>query len=458
MSTTPPPNPVDLDNLLNNMSELDPLAADLAKRTKTWLVSTGVTPLVAGIIGGSIGAVLGLALGLIGLLITIVVMIGDPIIRVFLRVLTKVRTDTVPEQIDISASVLSEFLATEISPEHLRTGKTGDATIDAARAIGGALLDRLTKEFAPNGVVTPDSGEKAAQAFAGYGVNFAVQNTMIGTLADALSFHLLEDFRELGVEVAQNLGLGRLVRQALQPLVRNTISEPFDQQLRKRYRPDQLSETDAIQAFFGEFITSDQLQEIFARKGYSDLFITTLVQLRKPTWTDADVSTLMRNGLMPDAEAIGNKRGQGWSDFDSKRQLQLTDLKRAEPAITSYRDLIRKQRIDQLLDQDTYNKLLDALPLSDLEKQWERNLVGQTLEIPRAFLTRAELKAAFLQGLVDFDYVDTWFSRLGMSADDENLEEFLFLIELNKFTDAQQAKADKAARTAAAAAAKVPNS
>jgi hypothetical protein len=442
----PPPNSIDVEQLLRDAENLDPLAQNLHKRTADNLKKLGIDAATANKTGGIVGAGLGLLMAAISLIVSIIVFIGDPLVRIFLRALTKVRTESVPEQLDISAAVLSEFLAVDINPDHLKSGKTGDATIDAARAIGDALLGRLTKEFAPSGEVTPESGENAAKAFAGYGVNFAVQNTMIGTLADALSFHLLEDFRELGVDVAKNIGLGRLVRQALLPLVRNTIAEPYDQQLRKRYRPDLLSEQHAVDAFFSGFLTDVELKETLSRKGYSDTLIGIVIERLRKKITESDLDTLLRYNVIPRNQAEVEVQSQGYTRDNAVLKLRVQELQRVDTLIGLYKSLISKQRTDGLLDEDAYLKLLDRLPISDDEKQWELNYTGQVLELPRSFLSWTEVKNAFEQGAVDLDYVDRWLAREGFSDEDQLVRELLLFAELGKKLDKAQAAADKAAR------------
>lgn len=444
--TTDNTKTIDIEELLRDLEKADPLAASLHKRTVKFLLGLGLPKTVADGIGARVGSAIGLVLAIVSLLISIIVFIGDPLIRVFLRALTKVRTDTVPEQVDISAAVLSEFLATEINPDHIKTGKTGDQTIDAATGIGGAFINRLTKEFVPSGEVTPDSGEAAAKTFVGYGINFAVQNTMIGTLADALSFHLLEDFRELGVDVARNMGLGRLTRQALLPLIRNAIAEPYDQQLRKRYRPDLLSEQHAVDAFFSGFIDDAELRETLQRKGYNDARIGIVIERLRKKLSESEMETLVRFGEITSDQAVVEIQSQGFTRENALRKLRAQDLERVASLIGLYKNLISKQRQDGLLTEDEYNKLLERLPISDDEKQWERNYTGQVLEFPRSFLPWSEVKKAFELGAVDLDYVDRWLTREGFSDEDALVRELLLFEELGKKVAKDQAAADRAVR------------
>jgi hypothetical protein len=429
---------IDVSAILDSIENSDPLAVDLAKRTRDFAQKIGLPAALAETLAKRVGFSVGLVIAAVGLLVSILIAIADPLLRIFLKVLTNARRETVPEQIDISASVLSEFLAVEIDPSHLKTGKTGDATIDAARAIGQALHARLTREFAPSGGVTPESGEAAAQTFSGYAINFAVQNTMIGTLADALSFHLLEDFRELGVEVARNIGLGRLVRLALQPLIRNTIQEPYDQALRKRYRPDILNEQHAVSAFNGQLLDGTALHDTLARKGYSDELQAVVIDQLSQKLTDAELSVLIRNGLTTRDAAIKELGRSGYTPAQADGKLVVNDLQRVDALVSTFKAELVKDYTDGLITEDQFNAFLDQLPITDAEKTLEKKFVELRRQIPRAFLTWAEVETAYENAAVDLSYVDAWLERRGFSEEDIINKELLLLLKFEK--DASKAK------------------
>ena len=443
-----PDTNVDIKSILDNLANADPIGEAEALRARNFLQRLGVGPLTRNIVAGTYGAMLSGFVVVIGFIIGIAVTIGRPIVTVFLRILTKSRTDTVPEQVDISASVLSEFLATDIDPAHLQMGKNADQTIAASKAIGGALIDRLTKEFVPAGGISNQSGEDAAKTFAGYAVNFAVQNTMIGTLADAISFHLLEDFRELGVEVAQNLGLGRLVRQAIQPLVRNAISQPYDRQLRARYRQDQIGDTQYIQSWFAGRLDETTMRAMLAQKGYSDQDIDLLIAVQRERLSVTDALRLFRFGVLGQQDAIQRVIDAGNEPTVAQEQFQAASLTRQDDQWSAYLGVIISQTTSRRIDIDTFNKLLDRVPLLDEEKQIIRDQVGEELEVPTSFLTWSEVVTAFENGLVDLGYVDDWLTREGFGDDDILNKEMLLLIRFNLFADKQALADAKKAGTA----------
>jgi hypothetical protein len=83
--------------------------------------------------------------------------------------------------------------------------------------LGGALHDLLTREFTKGGLLPLRVAQPLRVVFSGYNINFAAQNAIISLFFDMASIHQAEQIRELGVEVAQNLG-----SRSLAPLCHET--------------------------------------------------------------------------------------------------------------------------------------------------------------------------------------------------------------------------------------------
>lgn len=439
----------DIQSILDNLANADPVGDSLAKNVREKLAKAGISAFPRNIIAGVMGAVVSGFIVLVGLLVGIVIAIGTPLVSTFLRVLTKARTETVDDQVTISAATLSEFLGVEINLDHLKNPSNKDATLAAANVIGKALLDRLTTEFVPQGGITNQSGEQAAQTFAGYAVNFAVQNTMIATVADAVSFHLLENFRELGVEVAQNIGLGRLVRQAIQPLVRNAIAQPYDRQLRARYRQDQVDDATYMKGWFAERIDEAAMREMLAQKGYSDRDQDLLLQFASERIPENDLLAFVRYGVLTQDQATQKLVDGGMIRPLAGDVMRAQLLRRMDDQWAAFVGVIIRQITDRRIDLETFNKLLDKVPYTDDEKQVIRDQIGEELEVPTQFLTWSEVVTGFEQGLFALDYVDTWLTREGFSDEDVLNKEFLLLIKFQGFADKEALKNAKAAGAAA---------
>lgn len=430
------------DNFLPQFDDqlVDPYVERVKKKVGQLLQKLPwVTGFQAGMGAAGAGIIIACFFYAMELVITVVAFIGTPLVTFFLRVITKLRTDTIPEQLEISASVLSEFLATEITPEQMKPGKGADASIAAANQIGGGLLDRLEKEFTNGKGVTPESGAAAARTFAGYAVNFAVQNTIISTLADAVSFHMLEQFRELGVEVAQNIGLGRLVRSALKPLTDTTIAKPYTRQLNYKYRQDLLSESLACNAYFRGEKTLDQVKLELAWKGYTDADILSIINDHRPDLTVSEMYQASRFGELDQQTAVTALVAKGYTEAQAKLKFRNEVLNRLESLENTFLDAAESKYTNGFIDLGGFNKALDATHLTEEEKRVRLMKVGMILDAGQRRASLSEMQTMLNDGIVTTADVADWLDAQNYSPKDQLPLFYLFL-----------AKFDAAAEKAAA--------
>jgi hypothetical protein len=402
-------------------------------------------------------AVIGLVVYIvIGLVIVILFPILVPIVVQVMGGLLQIRKDTPQEQLELSAASLSEFLGVEISAEQLATGKGVQNSLDVSTKIGEALYNRLVSEFTSNGQVTPESGELAAKRFSGFAINFATQNAMISTLADAASLHLLEDFRELGVEAARNLGLGRLQRLAMGTLLTNVIQKPYDRQLRRRYRPDLMTDTQYIHAYHRNAITEAQLKDVLAQKGYTDADIEQIIIEGEVNLTPSELERLARWKLVTYEQAVNTLNRQGVDPTVSGDQLQTVWLSRADTQVSKYVEKLGALLSAGQISEADFDAALTDVPWSDSEKEWAKKAYLLARDNPTRLITWTELKTAFENGLIDIDYVQRWLDQSGYDDDDQQVKYGLLALDLQAYLDKQQAAQAKADALKAKQAATTP--
>lgn len=403
-------------------------------------------------LAGSFAMMAEVSLMIIGFFVGIFVNIGTPLLTIMLKAVLQARQNTIPEQLEISSAVLSEFLGVEIEHDKLKPGQGPDASIRAANQIGGALHDRLEKEFAPSGTVTLASGAAAARTFSGYCVNFGVQNAMLSQLAEGISAHYLEHFRELGEEVAQNLGLGRLQRRAMGPLIDNTISTPYDRHLKAKYRPELLQPADYVRAYYAGRLTRAQLSERIGQKGITEADIDELIKQVASDFGQADIARLIRFGELTRERAIQILRDQGWPEEVAKIRLRAVELSRVDGKEAEYVNVAEQQYVDGFIDDLAFNKVLDKTHLSDEEKQWERNIVGQRKDAARKRVSLSDMRRMYLAAIITLSEFSEYLVELGYSDADQHRLLFDLLSTAAEDGAKEKAKAAAAAAKAAKAA------
>lgn len=384
----------------------------------------------------------------------VLIQLTAPVATTVLKSLGDARNDSAQPLNVVITQALSDLLGVDFAPGDVPVGGSLAANTARARSIGDKLHSVLLAEFAPDGEVTPESGERAARAFTGFNVNFGVTSAFISIVAEMFSLGQFKEFRELGVEVAENLGLGRMHRSAIKPLIDNTIAKPYDRQLRARYRQDKLSESQFVKALHRGRLTEEEIRSELAQKGFKDAYIDEILSEFTLHLSDSELERLVRHGVIPQEDAVKEMQDDGWPAAKAALKLQAIELARTDASVQAilaeYRSLVR----ERFMDTETFHTLVEQMPLSNEQKTWEIRLAGASLDFPHLRVTQAELTSLLEHGIVDLTYADEWAKGKGYAdADALNLELLYFAKEKDKAAKAAAAKA-RADRAAAAAAAK----
>lgn len=378
-------------------------------------------------------------------IIQIVVTAGAWFASAILQQITKVRTEN-PEQFNqVIAASLGELLGYEISPDQFSAGRGPQGMNQRVESIGRALHDMLRSEFIQGGEITPEQGKANAEKFSGFAINFATGSAFISILTEAVSVGVIKEFRELGVETAQALGLGRLQRLAMQPLIRNAIQQPYDAYYRKILRPDRLSEAQAVRAFRAGNITEDALRDQLASKGYRDQDIDILIDQLSQKVTATEFQKLIRYNAVSEQDAIDRLTNQGMDNDDAKLLLKTVDAGRADSQLSAILGDLETARLEGFLTQEEFVADLQDLPLGPEEQSMYLKKVGLQLERPRKKITFAQLKAGIIAGIVDFDYLDNWLRNEGYSEEDNTILTYEVILALQTAEEKAAAKAKKVA-------------
>jgi hypothetical protein len=344
--------------------------------------------------------------------------LADDLLAGFFALISAFRHETTHTFDGTAVEVVNEFLGTSLDASIMTTGKGGDETIQKANAIGKAVLARLEQEFSGAKDQTTGPGAQAAATFAGYGVNFAIQNAIISLLGSLIPDTRLEDIRELGVEVAQNLGLGRLMRVALRPLVQALIATPYLRELNTKYRPNLLNDAEALAAWHASRIDQASVFTWLQSLGHTDDLIKERLEQTRQRLTAPEWNTLTALAKQSDDPAAYDDQAKGMDDdWITLRQTVLT-WQRLRP--------IRDRVLSELLPQikqgfvtiQTLQGLLQRLNLPQDEQSLWLEAAGTFLEVPRKRPSQADMLFLYEASQLTDDDVEIWLKAEGYGPED----------------------------------------
>lgn len=435
-----PGNPAD------DLKNASPASKSIGKLTHDLYVDMGYTEKEAQAAAATDSTYFTWILGGFGHLIAIVITIAAPLILFFLEALTKIRTVCGDQMAQIGGGVLSEFLGTDVVIPTIKD-KQGSATNkDVSQALGTALYTQLLTEFGPGQPLKPGDGERAAKIFSGYAINFAVQNALISTLVDAGSVHLLGEFRELGVEVAKNLGLGRLQRMALGTLLQQVIQKPYQRDLASKYRPDRMSVSELIHAYHRGNFDKTYVEGELAQMGYRNEDIPLLIQEYQDKLSITELERLVRFNAITQDVATAYLVTQGVDQDTAVLRFQSAWQGRQDTHIDSYVSEMLSLVKTGYMDIPTLTDRLVEVPWTDEEKAWALKEVTVVHDHKAHQLTWTQVITAFEQGIVDVSYVEDWLTQKNYSDEDIINMELLLAVKFDAFVTAAKAKADALAK------------
>jgi len=311
------------------------------------------------------------------------------------------------------------------------------------RAIGGLLHDLLLSEFGGNG--TPDSvdGAKAARAFTGFNINFSAGSAIISILGEMSSLGYFKEFREVGESVAENLGLGRLHRGALKPLVDTLVTKPYDRQLLAQYRQTRLTPQQYTDASEGGGLDSQAWHDHLAEAGYTDTDITILRDLLRKNHSPSDLNTLVRYGVITEDMAESILASKGWTPAKAAEQMRAQELGRIDTLQDAYVHEAFNLARDRHMSESEFQQQMDATKLTEEEKQlWAQRLSVHLLH-PGKRISILQLLYLGEHNQITDTEVDAWVEAEGYTAEDSALIHLYVLGKELDFDRSQQLKALK---------------
>jgi hypothetical protein len=365
----------------------------------------------------------------------IVILAGgmDDLIAAYLGVIGGFKGTNQPGFFNLIATVLSGQLGVSVSYDTIQAAFNSSGSVPAMRTIGGNVFQAWAQITAPgSGAALSGPGVASAEGFMGWLIEYAIKHGNTAVLSTLIpeEWRVFEGVAEYGHAISQALGLGRLSRLALQPLIRTLIAEPLQIDLNRTYTPKLLSESQYVRAFVRGEIDGAALQLALAQLGYNQALQTTLINENTKA---AGVKELVD---------FYRATGQGSSTPPATLQVLGYDSAGANvvwtAALEALIDPLRKQELAVLtnqlrtgeIDLATAQSILSTMNLFPQEQGWYQQIWSQILSFPRKRLSESEVEKAFLEGLIDMTTVQNYWIQSGYGSDSIQVLTLLLLQRL----------------------------
>lgn len=357
-----------------------------------------------------------------------------------------------PELLKAAAAGLSDYFGVDITAEELGIRGGTDQRRAASEKIGKFVLARMFGELGEAGPITPEKGSENAGRMLGFNLSTALEGWLTGILGSSILSSLIPNWADLDEIVASNLGLGRINRRIVAPILNLTVVEPFNWDLNKRFRQRIFSDTQAVRALYRGEMTDDEYFETMGRLGWSRERAATLKVVNGRLPEKEDFARMLESKLITEDELPGLFGTLGFEPGLAGVMSAIVRDDRVRTLNNALESLARDMFRDREIDEQEFRRLIKVAQRSEVE---EAILVGIAfIERSRPKrLTRAQMERAFNEGLIDLGRLRDFYLEEGFTITDALiLEQLVVKKKLEREeaafarAEAQKAKAAKEKR------------
>lgn len=350
----------------------------------------------------------------------------------------------------IAVIVLSAIFGSDAGAAFSAGAANGRGLQDGAAAVGGEVLNAVFGPLGLDGSGTLEPGVERAEAYLGAITNMIMRGFIVDIASEMLpdfNFHFVA---ELEQELISGLGLGRVARTVLHPIITTLVADPALWALNLAYRP-KLASPETIIGMWQRGAADDaELDDVLGRQGYGADHITALKYQHTKHTPIGDLEVLFAHLVLNDADAITRLRNAGYDEQSANEVWEAAKLRPFGPWALREAEVWLAKLEAGLVDEGTFETDVRALPLPPGLADLMVNVGQARIAAPRKQLSVAELVAAWQNNILTQTDVHDRLVRMGYSEDDATT---LLLMELAIGKHKQEVADDRAKAQAARAAA-----
>jgi hypothetical protein len=365
--------------------------------------------------------------------------------------------DTVgPDLAKMAAAGASDVFGLNV-PESAFGRRGQGAAKDVAQGLGAGLLDTI--KGSADGQIEP--GDAGAQRYLGLVVNMALEGWYQGWVFEFLSSMVpqldvgkIETFGELDDTLSQALGLGRLSRRVIGPLVDATCVRPFEWQCNKTYRGTLLGASAVARQWArGRWDWADVVEEL-ARQGYSDERIDALINAERKFESVADVYTLVTRGTWDHTQGLKYLGEQGYDQEAAELALRIEGARRIQSQENALASAIVNAFASRDIEESQFTAALNASIGPATERALNEELGRTKRALNVKHMTSGQVADCVMADVLAIPDYRRALEREGYPDEEVIALELLLEKRKNIDTDVDKARAEKEAARAAAEAQK----
>jgi hypothetical protein len=317
------------------------------------------------------------------------------------------------------APVIASMFDTQVDPEVFQRLGANGGRESAARDIVDAYFSAIAGDT--DGPIEP--GDEGAKRIASAGVHAAIEGWFNAFLVENLADFFPEDWMHihgldrLPEEVLGALGLSRLVRRAISPLVNAVAAEPMRTASNYRYRPTKLSPSLVAKLYQSGQLDYDTAITVLAYEGYRDEYADFILKDAQKFLTLDDLAFLVWEGIIEQDEALQTMQRMGYDDQTASKHLNAQQIKRQDALRRTLADAAVTAYVDRRIDDTTLNDVLSPTIQSNFELKELLTIATGKRALNIKTLSASQADACVKAGIVPMSEYRAALAREGYTDD-----------------------------------------
>jgi hypothetical protein len=366
----------------------------------------------------------GVAANVIGTLLSVMAEAGS----VILEQITAAKAAGQHGLNDLVASSLGEILQLSITSGDIPAVGPGTSQGDVDAALGGKLLGAFKQMFAPDDTVDGASAERAAQAFLGFTMFFATQAGFTGLLGEMFSLGQVKELGKIADELNRALGLGRLTRIVLNPLLHHTVALPLDRKYAAQYQQAILGTTQIAAALLSGRMESGRARDLLHQHGLSDEMIGELLEQHTPRLHPEETDLLRAIDKAPAGDDFHAVNADGTPPEVRDARLAALAWKRTSHVRGHILSTVLSQISEGFLQPGDLDPVMQRLGIPADEQELWRVAAGYSGERIRKRLSHGDILFLYEAAQLTQEDVRQWAIAEGYTDEDADKVVLVFAL------------------------------
>ena len=346
-------------------------------------------------------------------LVSSVEYLGDFLVGLFTTVLAPLR--------EIFGNLSGAYVSTFAEEMQARgTGSHGEGQGTSVNTAASQAFDDICAPLGFMGGGNPEeagAGQAAVQKVLGTLIALHLNTWVLDTIANLSGvgwLHLLNSFDDVILAAMNTRSMGRL---AFRPFMQTYMVTPLTRDLNRAHPLKQPAPGSLAKAGLRGAITSDTLLDRLAEEGYGATAAEQIIADASKYLPLADVAWLVNMGIWTDQQGADYLTQDGFPPSMAPVALTRARWAALDPI---YREIAAEcvsQVAEHVMDIETLQMTLEKLDIPNFEIDAYSQL-AQLKAHRQKVPTYGQVKAMYLESIVDLDYVQHWLETSQYDSDD----------------------------------------